>query len=142
MNENSKIGVIGGGSWATSIVKMLCENVNSVNWWMRNKDAISHIETYGHNPNYISDADLKKSKLCLSSNINTVVENSDYLVLAVPSVFLKYTLNNLPDSICLGSIIRDDKIIIPNQKTNIKENDKLLIFLKPEYISKVENIFQ
>tara|TARA_Y100001934_G_C12245827_1_gene722651 strand:- start:774 stop:1289 length:516 start_codon:yes stop_codon:yes gene_type:complete len=54
----------------------------------------------------------------------------------------KYTLNDLPDSICLGSIIRDGKIIIPNQKTAIRESDKLLIFLKPQYISKVENIFQ
>ena len=95
MNSKKNIGVIGGGSWATSIVKMLCENVSSVNWWMRNEDAISHIETYGHNPNYISDAGLKKSKLCLSSNINTIVENSDYLVLAVPSAFLKSTLSSL-----------------------------------------------
>jgi len=58
--------------------------------------------------------------------------------------FLKknYQIDNLPDAICLGAIIRNDKIIIPNQKSTIKENDKLLIFLKPEYISKVENIFQ
>ncbi len=62
---------------------------------MRNEDSISHIETYGHNPNYISDADLKKSKLCLSSDINTIVENSDYLVLAVPSVFLKSALSSV-----------------------------------------------
>ena len=62
--QNKKnIGVIGGGSWATAIVKMLCENVNSINWWMRNEDSISHIETYGHNPNYISDAELKKEML-------------------------------------------------------------------------------
>ena len=69
--QNKKnIGVIGGGSWATAIVKMLCENVNSINWWMRNEDSISHIETYGHNPNYISDAELKKDKLNISSDIN------------------------------------------------------------------------
>ena len=63
MNKNSKIGIIGGGSWATAIVKMLCENISSVNWWIRNEDAISHIETYGNNPNYISDADLSTSRL-------------------------------------------------------------------------------
>ena len=53
-----------------------------------------------------------------------------------------YTLEDLPDTICLGAIIRDSRVIIPNKKTNVLENDKLLIFLKPEYISKVENIFQ
>jgi len=121
LNSKKNIGVIGGGSWATAIVKMLCENVNSVNWWMRNKDAISHIETYGHNPNYISDADLKKSKLCLSSDINTVVENSDYLVLAVPSVFLKSTLNNVNISLKEKNIISAIKGIVPENNTIVGE---------------------
>ena len=54
----------------------------------------------------------------------------------------KYTIFDLPESICLGAIIREEKIIIPNIKTTIQKADKLLIFLKPEFISKVENIFQ
>ena len=121
MNENSKIGVIGGGSWATAIVKMLCENVSSVSWWMRNKDAINHIKTYGNNPNYISDADLKTSKLCLSSDINTVVENSDYLVLAVPSVFLKSTLGGVNVSLKEKIIISAIKGIVPENNTIVGE---------------------
>jgi len=52
------------------------------------------------------------------------------------------SINDLPVSICLGAIIRGNMIIIPNSKSKIQINDKLLIFLKPEYISKVENIFQ
>ena len=66
MNENSKIGIIGGGSWGTAIVKMLGENVDALNWWMQNEDAIKHIQKFGHNPNYISDAELKKNKLNIS----------------------------------------------------------------------------
>jgi len=54
----------------------------------------------------------------------------------------KYSIKDLPESICLGAIIRTENIIIPNDNTLILENDKLLIFLKPNYISKVENIFQ
>ena len=101
MKGKRTVGVIGGGSWATAIVKMLCENVSSVNWWMRNEEAIEHINSYGHNPNYISDAELKKSKLNLSSDINEVVKNSDFLVLAVPSAFLKSTSSKkaLPSSV-------------------------------------------
>ena len=121
MNSKKNIGVIGGGSWATAIVKMLCENVNSVSWWMRNKDAINHIETYGHNPNYISDAGLKKSKLCLSSNINTIVENSDYLVLAVPSVFLKSTLSSVNVSLKEKIIVSAIKGIVPENNTIVGE---------------------
>ena len=121
MNENSKIGVIGGGSWATAIVKILCENISFVNWWMRNEESINHIKTYGHNPNYLSDADLKKSKLCLSSDINTVVENSDYLVLAIPSLFLKDTLNSLKVSIKEKIIISAIKGIVPENNTIVGE---------------------
>ena len=54
----------------------------------------------------------------------------------------KYTINDLPDAICLGAVIRDSKVIIPNSQSKILENDKILVFLKPQYISKVENIFQ
>jgi len=53
-----------------------------------------------------------------------------------------YSISNLPESICLGAIIRSEKIIIPNIKSKIQKDDKLLIFLKPEFISKVENLFQ
>ena len=134
MKSESKIGVIGGGSWATAIVKMLCENVDSVNWWMRNEEAIEHINTYGHNPNYISDAELKKSKLNLSSNINEIVKNSDYLVLAVPSAFLKSTLESL-------KIPLNNKIIISAIKGIVPENNTIVgDFIHNQYDVPYENI--
>ena len=100
---------------------MLCENVNSINWWMRNEDSISHIETYGHNPNYISDAELKKEKLNISSDINSVIENSDLIVLAVPSAFLKSTLNNLNVSLKEKIIVSAIKGIVPENNTIVGE---------------------
>jgi len=134
LNNNFKIGVIGGGSWATAIVKMLCENVDSVNWWMRNEEAIEHINSYGHNPNYISDAELKKSKLNLSSDINEVVKNSDFLVLAVPSAFLKSTLQSL-------EIPLKDKIIISAIKGIVPENNTIVgEFIHNQYDVPYENI--
>ena len=134
MKNNFKIGVIGGGSWATAIVKMLCENVDSVNWWMRNEEAIDHINSYGHNPNYISDAELKKSKLNLSSDINEVVKNSDYLVLAVPSAFLKSTLQSL-------EIPLKDKIMISAIKGIVPENNTIVgEFIHNQYDVPYENI--
>ena len=134
MKSESKIGVIGGGSWATAIVKMLCENVDSVNWWMRNEEAIEHINTYGHNPNYISDAELKKSKLNLSSNINEIVKNSDYLVLAVPSAFLKSTLESLKIPLNNKIIISAIKGIVPENNTIVGE------FIHNQYDVPYENI--
>ncbi len=134
LNVNKKIGVLGGGSWATSIIKMLCENIESVNWWMRNEDVINHIKTYGYNPNYISDAELKKEKLELSSNINEVVKNSDYIVLAIPSAFLKETLKKL-------NIPLKDKVVISAIKGIVPENNTIVgDFLHNQYEVSYQNI--
>ena len=120
--QNKKnIGVIGGGSWATAIVKMLCENVNSINWWMRNEDSINHIESYGNNPNYISNAELNKEKLNLSSDINSIIENSDLIVLAVPSAFLKSTLKKLTVSLKEKIVVSAIKGIVPENNTIVGE---------------------
>lgn len=134
MKKNIKIGVIGGGSWATSIVKMLCENVDSVNWWMKNEEAINHIQKYGHNPNYISDAELKKNKLRLSSDINEVINYSEYIVLAVPSAFLKNTLKNLTVSL-------ENKVVFSAIKGIVPENNTIVgDFVHEHYSVPHENI--
>ena len=134
MKNVVKIGVIGGGSWATSIVKMLCENVNCVNWWMRNEDVIEHIQKYGHNPNYISDAELKKERINISSDIDKIVRGSDYIVLAVPSAFLKSTLKNLTISIKDKVVFSAIKGIVPENNTIVGE------FLYNQYKVPYENI--
>lgn len=134
MNVNKKIGVLGGGSWATSIIKMLCENIDSVNWWMRNEEVINHIKRYGNNPNYISDAVLKKEKLKLSSDINEVVKNSDYIILAIPSAFLKETLKKL-------IIPLNDKVVISAIKGIVPENNTIVgDFLYNQYSVSYNNI--
>jgi glycerol-3-phosphate dehydrogenase (NAD(P)+) len=114
-----KIAVIGGGSWATAIVKMLCENVDSLGWWMRNEEAIAHIQQYGHNPNYISAAELPKEKLNVSSDLNAIVAEADCLVFAVPSAFLKSTLANLEVSLKGKYIVSAIKGIVPENNTII-----------------------
>ena len=119
MSQPQKIAVIGGGSWATAIVKMLCENVDSLGWWMRNEETISHIQKYGHNPNYISGAELKKEKLNISSDLNAIVSKADSLVLAVPSAFLKQTLAQLKIDIKDKFIISAIKGIVPENNTII-----------------------
>ena len=53
-----------------------------------------------------------------------------------------YGIDDLPESLRLGAIIRKDSVLIPSINSKILPNDKLLIFLKPEYIQKVEDLFQ
>lgn len=100
---------------------MLVENVDKVSWWMRNETSISHIQKYGHNPNYVSDVEIDISKLNLSSNINEVVKNSDYLVLAIPSIFLKSILKDLEIPIKDKFVVSAIKGIIPENNTIVGE---------------------
>ena len=68
MNKKKlKYGVIGSGSWATALIKILSENINEINWYVRNTDNINFIKTNFHNPNYLSSVELKLSKLNISN---------------------------------------------------------------------------
>ena len=88
MSSKPKFAVFGGGSWATAIVKMLCENLEEVGWYMRNKSAIKHLQKHKHNPNYLSSVEFDISKLRLSNDINESAAYADYLIFVIPSAFL------------------------------------------------------
>jgi glycerol-3-phosphate dehydrogenase (NAD(P)+) len=89
------IGVIGGGSWGTALVKLLHANASPVHWWIRREETIEHIRKYGHNPDYISAAQFDVARLAMNTDIHAVVKASDVLIVAVPSAFLKATLEQL-----------------------------------------------
>ena len=87
-----RIGVLGGGSWATALVKLLCNNSDRVNWWMRDKNAIEHIRNFGHNPHYIQSIEFDRDKIHVTDDLQFVIDHSDYLVVAIPSAFLHETI--------------------------------------------------
>jgi glycerol-3-phosphate dehydrogenase (NAD(P)+) len=86
------IAVIGGGSWATALVKMLCNNMENVNWWVRSKETADYILKYHHNPNYISSVEFELKKINVSSDLKEIISASDVLIMAIPSAFLKESL--------------------------------------------------
>ena len=88
-----QFGVIGSGSWATALVKILADNNNKVNWWVRNSATVEYIRSRRHNPNYLSSAYFDVSLLHIADDINTVVRNSDVLVLAIPSAYIQEVLH-------------------------------------------------
>ena len=94
MNTTS-IAVIGGGSWATALVKIASNNVNAVHWWIRNEESVAFIHRYKHNPNYLSDVELNLEIVRPSSSIKEVIATSDIIILAVPAAFLTKALEGL-----------------------------------------------
>jgi len=122
MSKNPKIAVIGGGSWATAIIKMLSENVESIGWYMRSVYAIEHIKRNKHNPNYLSSAELHPEQLDLSSDINEIVKNYEILIFAVPSAFLKSELVKLTESLEGKIIFSAIKGIVPESGLIVGEH--------------------
>jgi glycerol-3-phosphate dehydrogenase (NAD(P)+) len=94
MNHSKKIAVIGGGSWATAIVKMLSNNMPQVYWWIRSTETLEHIKKYKHNPNYLTSVEFDTEKLILDTDIKKIIKEVDILIMAVPSAFLKQALSN------------------------------------------------
>ena len=86
--DKPRVGVLGGGSWATAQVKLLCKNTDKVYWWMRNKEAIDHIRQFGHNPNYIQSIEFEKEQLHVTDDLQEVIDNSDYIIVAIPAAFV------------------------------------------------------
>ncbi len=119
MDENKlKVAVIGGGSWATAIVKMLTDNTmpKEIFWWMRSEEALQHIRKFRHNPKYLSSVAICVKPENLSTQIKEIVEKAEVIILNVPAAFLKDALFGLTDASFTGKkIISAIKGIVPDE---------------------------
>src|SRR5678816_1705384 len=119
------IGIIGSGSWATALTKILTDRNQHINWWIRNRETISQIQKRKHNPHYLSSVYFNTSLLSLENDLEKVVANSDVVLIAVPSAFIEETFSGLKTN-CFENkkIISAIKGIIPGQ--NVLLNAYLL----------------
>jgi len=120
MDTEIKIGVLGGGSWATALVKILTENNHLINWWIRDSEMIKHILEYRHNPKYLSSVELKPDLIKLNSVIEKVIIDSDVLIVSVPSAFIKQTFSKIT-----ASLLRD-KVIVSAVKGMIPDDNLIM----------------
>jgi glycerol-3-phosphate dehydrogenase (NAD(P)+) len=122
MANLKKIAVIGNGSFATALVKVLSDGKHPINWWMRNTEALQHIKKFKHNPHYLSQVYFKNRNLKLTNDIVEAVSNSDIILLAVPSAFVVNVLQGLGKAVVKNKIfISAIKGIVPNYNVLINE---------------------
>jgi glycerol-3-phosphate dehydrogenase (NAD(P)+) len=88
MDKQTRFGVLGGGSWATALVKLLSNNADEIHWWMRSEKAADHIREFRHNPNYIQSIEFDLNKVKVSTKMQEVIDNSDVIIIAIPSAFM------------------------------------------------------
>ncbi len=119
MSKQPKFAVLGGGSWATAIVKMLTENVEQTGWYMRSVYAAEYIKKNGNNPNYLSSVSFNTSRLKISNDINEIVAFADYLIFVIPSAFLYSELQKL-------TLPLKDKVIVSAIKGIVPESSLIV----------------
>ncbi len=105
MHNKQNIAVIGSGSWATAIVKILTTNCQTVSWFYRNQADIDFVNEYKHNPRYLGSVNFNTDKLNLSTNIQALINANDIIILAVPSAFINNTLKLLPKDVFKNKLV-------------------------------------
>jgi glycerol-3-phosphate dehydrogenase len=116
-----RVAILGGGSWATAIAKMLLANVEEIGWYIRNDEKIEKFKSLGRNPNYLTGVNFDVSRIKFSSKINTVVKNADILFVAIPSPYLKSQLKRLKLRLDSKIIISAVKGIVPDENMILSE---------------------
>ncbi len=116
VSGNLKVAVIGGGSWATALVKILAENpAIRVNWWLRDESDIEHIRLHHHNPSYLSDVHINPKRVTPCASLKAALKGTEYVVLAIPAAFVKEPFENLDPQLIAGKkVISAVKGLIPS----------------------------
>ncbi|MFP4525511.1 MAG: NAD(P)H-dependent glycerol-3-phosphate dehydrogenase [Bacteroidales bacterium] len=113
MPTKAKIGILGGGSWATALVKILQDNGEFLNWYLRDNNNIEHLRQYGHNKNYLSSISIDNEKVKFYDDVNAIVRDSDILLVVIPAAFVKNAFQRLEEKLTDKIIVSAIKGIIP-----------------------------
>ena len=115
MFDCGRIAIIGGGSWATAIAKIVVVKTHHIGWYMRRDDRIEDFRRLGHNPAYLVSLRFDINEIDFSSDINYIVENYDTLIFVTPSPYLKNHLRKLKTRIKDKFVITAIKGIVPDE---------------------------
>ncbi len=119
-HDFSKVAVVGSGSWATAIVKILLNNVDRVGWWIREPEIASHLTMHGHNPSYLGQVEFDPYRLYISSDINDVLRQHQVIVFCIPAAFLHGSLERMDASLL------EDKLVVSAIKGIVPEYNSIM----------------
>ncbi len=132
--KTDKIAIIGSGSWATAIAKMLLENVNEINWFFRKTETIEEFKKLSYNPRYLQSVEFETNRIHFHNDINNIIQDSDILVLAIPSAFLPRILGDVDIDISNKYFLSGIKGIVT------RENLLVVEYLNKYFDVPLENI--
>ena len=109
------IAIIGGGSWATAIAKIVIGHTHHIGWYMRRDDRIEDFRRLQHNPAYLTSVHFNIDEIYFSSNLNDIVQRYSTLVFVTPSPYLKNHLKKLRTRLSDKFIVTAIKGIVPDE---------------------------
>ena len=121
MYNCGNIAIIGGGSWATALAKVVVSNTHRIGWYMRRDDRIADFKRTGHNPAYITSLQFDVNEIAFSSDLNHTAEAYDTLIFVTPSPYLKDHLKKLTVDIKNKFIVIAIKGIVPDENVVCSE---------------------
>ena len=121
MDAMGNIAVIGSGSWATALAKLLLGNRDRIGWYVHRQDRIEEFMRFGHNPVYLSDVAFDTRRIDFTDDINRACEAADTLVLVVPSPYFKDTVDKITVDISGKNIVSAVKGIVPDSDMIISD---------------------
>lgn len=121
MTTRNRIAVMGGGSWATAIAKIVLHNTPAINWYMRRQDQIDEFIRLSKNPSYLTATKFDTSRIHFSNDINEIVGDSDILIIAIPSPFIKLHLKKLRRKIGKKMVISAIKGMVPDENMVVSD---------------------
>ncbi len=120
MFTDNKVAVIGGGSWATALVKIFSNNSSNVSWWLRSPEAVKYVLEHRHNPVYLSDVEIDLERVKPHNSLAETIKDASIVILAVPSAFVKDVLKDADETFfrdkvvfsAIKGIVPDDLLIV------------------------------
>lgn len=133
--EKGGIAIIGGGSWATALTKIITSNGHKVHWWMRNTKALDHLKTFRHHPNYLQSVEFDLSKIVFSNDLSFTIREAEIIIIVVPAAYLNETFKDISaDNFSGKTVFSAVKGIVP------EHNAIPARFLHKSFLIPYENI--
>ncbi len=131
-----QFGIIGSGSWATALAKILTDGKHTIHWWIRDANSIKHIQQRHHNPHYLNSAYFDPALLKMSTDVNEVVKHCDVVVMAVPSAYIASALSTLDKN-----ALQDKKIVSAIKGILPESNQLLNEYLAEHFKVSIDNYY-
>lgn len=121
MDFPGKIAIIGSGSWATAIAKIILTNQQKINWYFRREEEIEKFKKTGRNPSYLTQIKFDIDRINFFDGINDIVRASDVIIFVTPSPYFKSYANKLRVSLGKKYVISAIKGIVPDENKLVSD---------------------